>query len=135
MAKAATLTIPITCAVEHTASYVNVDQRIQRTYPAKETKYTNRRLDLEMSEGRLDRFGTKFDHWVNEDHKVDCKPLWEIVGDLSLLWGHTLSYRHGRDVLDALGSKIPALEGVTYQAMDDQRGILLTSSETQEASS
>lgn len=134
MADAATLTVPITCAAEHTASYINVDQRIQRTYPAKETKYTNRRLDLEMSEGRLDRFGTKFDHWVNEDNKIDCKPLWEIVSELFSLWGNTISYRHGRDVLETLNQNITALDGVTYQAMDDHRGILLSTSEPQEAS-
>jgi NADH-quinone oxidoreductase subunit G len=134
MAKVATLTIPITSAVEHTASYINVDQRIQRTYPAKETKYTNRRLDLEMSEGRLDRFGTKFDHWVNEDNKVDCKPLWEIASDLSSLWDGVLSYRHGREVLESLVAQHPTLQGVSYQDMDDQRGIQLSTSGQMETS-
>src|SRR5699024_3292363 len=78
-AKAANLVIPITCAAEHDASYINVDGRIQRTYPAKETKYSNRRLDLEMSEGRLDRFGTNFDNWVNDDNKLDCLPVWKFL--------------------------------------------------------
>ncbi|MDZ7680664.1 MAG: hypothetical protein U5J63_02860 [Fodinibius sp.] len=84
---ASDLVIPITCVAEHAASYVNVDGRIQRSFPAKETKYTNRRLNLEMSEGRLDRYGTNFDNWVSEENKVDCLPVSEFLNKLGDRFG------------------------------------------------
>jgi NADH-quinone oxidoreductase subunit G len=84
--KVADLVIPVTCIAEHAASYVNADGRIQRSFPAKETKYTHRSLDLEMSQGRLDRYGTNFDNWVTEDNKVDCAPAWNIMNQLAE-WG------------------------------------------------
>lgn len=72
------LTIPVTTAVEHFGCYVSVDYIAQRTIPAKETIYTNRRINLEMSMGRLDHFGTRFDNWVSDKNKVDCIPAWEV---------------------------------------------------------
>ncbi len=97
--KLADLVIPITTAAEHAASYVNVDRRIQRTLPAKETRYTNRRLDLEMSEGRLDRYGTNFDNWVTEDNKVDCLPLWRFITEAANNSGLDLALTSGREIM------------------------------------
>ncbi|PWN07417.1 molybdopterin-dependent oxidoreductase [Rhodohalobacter mucosus] len=126
--RSADLVVPITCAAEHAASYVNVDGRIQRTLPAKETKYTNRRIDFEMSEGRLDRYGTNFDNWITEENKVDCMPLWKILTEVASEAGLSdYSYESGRDILDEAATVIKALEGVSYQAMDEQLGIQLDS--------
>jgi len=122
----ADLLIPITTAAEHAASYVNVDQRIQRTVPAKETKYSNRRLDIEMSEGRLDRYGTSFDNWVTEENKVDCLPLWSITNELSDTLGLNIKYQNSRQILAEISESIPAFTGVTFQTIDEQSGIDLT---------
>jgi len=129
--KNADLVIPITSAAEHAASYVNVDGRIQRTIPAKETKYTNRRLNLEMSEGRLDRYGTSFDNWVTEDNKVDCMPLWLFISQVANESGLELDYSDysaGRQIMDEIAESIPAFKGVNYQKMDEESGIQLDSS-------
>jgi len=123
--KLADLVIPITTAAEHSASYVNVDGRIQRTFRAKETKYTNRRLDLEMSEGRLDRYGTNFDNWVNEENKVDCLPLWKFFSKTSEETGLDIQYADGRDILNEISNTITAFSSVSYQAIDEQAGIQL----------
>lgn len=123
---AADLIIPITTAAEHAASYVNVDKRIQRTIPAKETKYTNRRLNLEMSEGRSDRYGTSFDNWVNEDNKVDCLPLWSISNELAERLGLDLQFSNSRDILSTISGTISAFEGVSYESIDENAGIDLT---------
>lgn len=125
----ADLVIPITTAAEHAASYVNVDQRIQRTVAAKETKYTNRRLDIEMSEGRLDRYGTSFDNWVTEDNKVDCMPFWNFASQLSNRLGLTIEYSTGREVMDTISDEIPAFKGVSYTSIDEQYGIVLGNKE------
>ncbi len=129
--KNADLVIPITSAAEHAASYVNVDGRIQRTIPAKETKYTNRRLNLEMSEGRLDRYGTSFDNWVTEDNKVDCMPLWLFISQVANESGLEIDYSDysaGRQIMDEIAESIPAFKGVNYQKMDEESGIQLDSS-------
>src|SRR5699024_8651851 len=125
-AKAADLVIPITCAAEHNASYINVDGRIQRTYPAKETKYSNRRIDLEMSEGRLDRFGTSFDNWVNADNKVDCLPVWEFLNNLAERIDLNFQYHKSRSILAEVTDTFPAFENVTYEQMDEQQGVQLS---------
>ncbi len=123
------LLVPITTAAEHAASYVNVDHRIQRTIAAKETKYTNRRLDIEMSEGRLDRYGTSFDNWITEDNKVDCMPFWNFASQLSGRLGLTIEFNTGRDVMDKLSEEIPAFKGVDYTSIDEQSGIVLSNKE------
>jgi NADH-quinone oxidoreductase subunit G len=123
--KSADLIIPITCVAEHAASYVNVDGRIQRSYPAKETKYTNRRLNLEMSEGRLDRYGTNFDNWVSEENKVDCLPVWKFLNKLGERLGLEFQFDHSRAIFDEISNQIDALEGVTYERMDQEKGVQL----------
>lgn len=128
-ANQADLVIPITSAAEHAASYVNVDKRIQRTVPAKETKYSNRRLDIEMSEGRLDRYGTSFDNWVTEENKIDCLPLWSITNELSKRLGLDLKFNHSREIISALAEQNPSFAGVSFQTMDEQSGIDLTATE------
>ncbi|MDX1638290.1 MAG: 2Fe-2S iron-sulfur cluster-binding protein, partial [Balneolaceae bacterium] len=124
--KQSDLVIPITCAAEHPASYVNIDGRIQRTLPAKETKYTNRSLNLEMSEGRLDRFGTNFDNWRNEENKVDCLPVWEFFNNLADRLGLDYQYEHSRAVMAEISASIPTFSEVSYPRMDEEQGIQLT---------
>ncbi|MFH5833113.1 molybdopterin-dependent oxidoreductase [Halalkalibaculum sp. DA384] len=119
------LVIPITCVAEHAASYVNIDGRIQRSMPAKETKYTNRSLNLEMSEGRLDRYGTNFDNWRTEENKVDCLPVWDFLNKLGDRLGLNFQYEHSRAVMADIASSIPAFEDVTYERMDEEQGIQL----------
>jgi NADH-quinone oxidoreductase subunit G len=123
--KASDLVIPITCIAEHAASYVNVDGRIQRSFPAKETKYTNRRLNLEMSEGRLDRYGTNFDNWVSEENKVDCLPVWKFLSKLGDRLGLEFHYDHSRAVFDDLRDQFDALENISYERMDEEQGVHL----------
>ncbi|WP_441000573.1 2Fe-2S iron-sulfur cluster-binding protein [Fodinibius sp. SL11] len=123
--KASDLVIPITCVAEHAASYVNVDGRIQRSYPAKETKYTNRRLDLEMSEGRLDKFGTNFDNWVSEENKVDCLPVWDFLNKLGDRLGLDFQYNHSREIFAELSDSLDILKDVSYERMDEEQGVQL----------
>jgi NADH-quinone oxidoreductase subunit G len=121
----ADLVIPITTAAEHAASYVNVDGRIQRTFRAKETKYTNRRLDLEMSEGRLDRYGTNFDNWITEENKIDCLPVWRFITQAATAQNMDLVLNDGREIMDEIAAELESFEGVSYHLMDEQSGISL----------
>lgn len=119
------LVIPVTCVAEHAASYINVDGRIQRSFPAKETKYSNRRLNLEMSEGRLDRFGTNFDNWVSEENKVDCLPVWEFLSKLADQLGLDYKYEHSRQIISEISSNLDSFNNVSYERMDQENGIQL----------
>lgn len=121
--QAADLVIPITTAAEHAASYVNVDGRIQRTVPAKETMYTNRRLNLEMSMGRLDHYGTKFDNWVTDANRVDCIPAWEFF--VRLGEDEASGWESSRQVMEEVSGKYPVFREVTFARMDDENGIQL----------
>jgi len=123
--KASDLVIPITCVAEHAASYVNVDGRIQRSFPAKETKYTNRRLNLEMSEGRLDRYGTNFDNWVSEENKIDCLPVWDFLTKLGDRLGLEFEYKHSRDIFADISNQFETLNDVSYERMDEEQGVQL----------
>jgi NADH-quinone oxidoreductase subunit G len=124
-AKAADLVVPITCIAEHAASYVSVDGYIQRSFPAKETKYTNRRLELEMSEGRLDRFGTDFDNWRAEENKVDCLPLYEILQKLGERLDIDIPFSSHREILDDIANQNEAFQGVSYERIDEENGVKL----------
>lgn len=123
--KASDLVVPVTCVAEHAASYVNIDGRIQRSYPAKETKYTNRRLNLEMSEGRLDRYGTNFDNWVTEENKVDCLPVWEFLNKLGNRLGLDFNYQHSRQIMSEIADTFDSFSEVSFERMDEEKGILL----------
>lgn len=125
-AKESDLVIPVTCVAEHAASYVNVEGRIQRSFPAKETKYTNRRLNLEMSVGRLDRYGTNFDNWVSEENKVDCLPVWDFLNHLGDRLGLEYHFDHSRTILSEIAESIAAFDSVSFEIMDRNQGIQLS---------
>ena len=122
---AADLVIPATCIAEHAASYVNVDGWIQRSLPAKETRYTNRRLNLEMSEGRLDRYATNFDNWRNDENRIDCIPVWEFIDRLADRIGLDMQFEDGRSIMEEISSEMEAFKDVTYERMDEEYGVEL----------
>lgn len=129
--RAVNLVIPATTAAEHAASYVNVDGRIQRTVPAKETRYTDRRLNLEMSMSRLDHYGTRFDNWVSDENRIDCLPVWEFLGTLDSD-GQNGTWQSSREILMAVSRSIAAFNGVTYEKMDRENGLQITLNNTPE---
>jgi len=129
---AADVVVPITTAAEHIGSYVNVDGRIQRSMPAKETIYTNRRIDLEMSMGRLDHFGTKFDNWVSDKNKVDCIPAWEYFVRLSHEMEMNFQYNDVREIIAEITAANAHFSGVNYERIDSELGIDLVNKQKEE---
>jgi len=127
-AKAADLVIPIANSVETSSTYVNVDGRAQRTIPAKETMYTNRKLNLEMSMGRLDRYGTKFDNWVSDKNRIDCIPAWEFLERVSALENNQSGYETPAEIIHELSNTNTAFAGLSYERMDDELGVSLVES-------
>lgn len=121
----ADLVIPISNSVETSSTYINVDGRCQRTVPAKETIYTNRKLNLEMSVGRLDRYGTKFDNWVSDRNRVDCIPGWEFLERVASLDDSNFGYESSEDIIHELAHTHSNFSEVSYEAMDEQLGVQL----------
>jgi predicted molibdopterin-dependent oxidoreductase YjgC len=78
-----------------------------------------------MSEGRLDRYGTTFDNWVTEENRIDCKPVWESLSECAERLGVDFSFNHAREIMAELSTKNPLFEGVTFERMDESRGIVL----------
>lgn len=122
----ADLLIPIANSVEQSCSYVNVDGRMQRTVAAKETMYTNRKLNLEMSMGRLDRYGTKFDNWVSDRNRVDCIPAWEFMERVATASDKQFGYISTPQIVEELASVNGHFSGVSYDRMDDELGVNIT---------
>ncbi len=125
------LVIPITCAAEHSASYINTAGRIQRTFPAKETLFTNRAIDPEMAVGRLDRFGTKFDNWRSDKNRIECVPAWEFIGQLAEQFDKDFTWQGTREIMHEIALTITAFNGVNYERMDEENGIQLDVRQTE----
>ncbi|MCH8523517.1 MAG: (2Fe-2S)-binding protein [Balneolales bacterium] len=128
----ANVTIPVTTAIEHVGSYVNVDGRVQRSMPAKETVYTDRRINLEMSMGRLDHFGTRFDNWVSDKNKVDCIPAWEFFVRLAHEMNKEFQYNDVREIISEISLTNKHFSGVSYERMDSELGIDLVNKQKEE---
>ncbi|MCH8567638.1 MAG: (2Fe-2S)-binding protein [Balneolales bacterium] len=119
----ADLIVPIANSVEQSCSYVNSSGRIQRTTAAKETLYTNRRLNLEMSVGRLDRYGTKFDNWVTDRNRIDCIPAWDFIERVATNLDKQTGYESASEIMDEIASVLPAFNGLSYDRIDDELGV------------
>lgn len=130
-AHAAQLIIPITCIAEHAGTYVNVNGRAQRSLPAKETMYTNRATNLEMSAGRLDRFGTKFDNWRSDKNRTDCYPVWEFFTQLAPRLNQSISFSSSVDVFTEITKTVETFKGLDYDRMDSEHGVPVLSTETE----
>lgn len=128
----ADLVIPITCIAEQTASYVSVDGILQRSIAAKETKHVNRSLNLEMNVGRLDRFGTNYDNWVNEDNKIDCLPAWEIFDYLADRLGLNIEFGSSREIFSQIAESVPAFSGLDYSKLDEENGVKISDTKSNE---
>jgi NADH-quinone oxidoreductase subunit G len=114
----ADVALPAAMVVETVGTYVNQDGRAQRVRPAKEIKGVNRTLMMEMGKGRPDTHGTPFDRWHNEEHRVNCKPGWELLPEIAKRVGHPTEYVKGpQQIMDEIQSSVEAFDGATYDAM------------------
>jgi NADH-quinone oxidoreductase subunit G len=126
----ADVALPAAMVVETVGTYVNQDGRAQRVRPAKEIRGINRTLMMEMGKTRQDTHGTPFDKWYNEEHRVNCKPSWELLPEIAERVGHPMAYAKGpKQVMEHAQSTIDAFKGATYDAMG-LKGVQLEDVET-----
>ncbi len=112
----ANVALPAAMTVETIGTYVNEDGRAQRLRPAKAIRGVNRTLMMEMGISRLDRQGTPFDRWHNEDHKIDCQPGWVSLPEVARRLGIRLPGDGPSAIMDTLAGT-DAFAGATHKAM------------------
>ena len=121
----ADVAFPAAMCVETIGTYVSEDGHAQRLRPAKAVKSVNRQLMLEMGQSRLDRQGTPFDRWHNEDHKIDCLPGWTVLPQIAERLKIPMRYAGPAAIMDELAEQNPAFAGATFAAMATH-GVALT---------
>lgn len=105
-----------TYAEKH-GTFVNFQGRVQRIRPAVSTLEMDRALDG-MNMSRWDKFGTKFDRWM-QGKKYDAKPSWYIIVRLSQLTGGKMKYDMAEDIFDDISSSIVEFKGLDYDVIGE----------------
>jgi NADH-quinone oxidoreductase subunit G len=113
----ADIVLPAAMVVETIGTYVNIDGVAQRVRPAKEIKQFSRALMSEMSASRIDREGTPFDRWYNEENIVNCVSTWDALQEIAELMEIDLSYEKPAEIMDELAGRESAFNGATYEEM------------------
>ncbi len=113
----ADILFPASTYAEKHGAFVNFEGRIQRIRPAVSTTELDRALDG-MSMSRWDKFGSKFDRWM-QGHKYDAKPSWKILTLIGIELGMKLKYQMAEEVFADLSATNEAFKGLDYDAVGD----------------
>ena len=105
-----------TFAEKH-GTFVNFEGRVQRIRPAVATEEMDRALDG-MNMSRWDKFGTKFDRWM-QGHKYNSKPSWKIISSISNQLGGKTKYEMAEDVFADISRSIDAFKGLDYDVIGE----------------
>lgn len=113
----ADILFPASTFAEKNGTFVNFQGRVQRIHPAVATEDLDRALDgMEMS--RWDKFGTKFDRWL-QGHKYDSKPSWKIFTLISIHLGGKMKYEMAEEVFADLANTVDAFKGLDYDMIGE----------------
>jgi NADH-quinone oxidoreductase subunit G len=113
------IVLPAATSVETIGTYVNDQGRAQLLRPAKAIRGMHRPLMKALGVGvsRLDRQGTPFDKWYDENRRVDCQPGWISLPEVAAAAGAELRFRSPAAVLDDAVARHPALAGADHAEM------------------
>jgi len=116
----AEVVLPAAMSVETIGTYVNGEGRAQLLRPAKAIRGMFRPLmaALGVGQSRLDRQGTPFDRWHDEENRVDCQPGWVSLPEVATRLGHDgLRFKSPAAVLDRVAAEHAAFAGVNHHAL------------------
>jgi len=71
-----------------------------------------------MKMSRWDKFGTKYDRWM-QGHKYDSKPSWKIIMSISTHLGGKMKYEMAEDVFADITNSIEVFRGLDYDIIGD----------------
>lgn len=106
-----------TYAEKH-GTFVNLEGRVQRIRPAVATEEMDRALDG-MNMSRWDKFGTKFDRWM-QGTKHNSKPGWKILSQISNALGGKTKYEMAEDVFAEIAGSVDGFKGLDYDSIGEQ---------------
>lgn len=113
----ADIIMPASTVAEKHGTFVNTDGVLQRIRPAVVTIDADRTLDgMEMS--RLDKFGTKFDRWMNGIIR-DARPSWKVLASLAGIMGNKMKYKMSDEVFVEMSNSIKAFKNITYDEIGE----------------
>ena len=114
----ATVLLSASTYAEKNGTFVNFNGMVQRLNPAVTTIEGDRALDnLNMS--RWDKFGTKYDKWL-QGKKYDAKPIWQIFVKLSNLTNNKFKYNLAEEVFTDIAKNVKAFEGLDYDKIGNK---------------
>ncbi|NMB81137.1 MAG: molybdopterin-dependent oxidoreductase [Ignavibacteria bacterium] len=113
----ANIVFPASTYAEKHGTFVNFEGRVQRIRPAVSTEEMDRALDG-MNMSRWDKFGTKFDRWM-QGHKHDAKPSWKIITLLAAQLNLKIKYEMAEDVFADLAKSVEEFNNLDYDIIGE----------------
>jgi len=113
----ADVVLPAATFAEQIGTFLNFEGVLQLARPAKALKHQNRELMKEMALSRWDKHATQFDRWSSEENKIDAKPAWEILSELSGALGTRFRYQTAREIFTEIVNSLSAFKDLDYQKL------------------
>lgn len=114
----ADIVFPASTFAEKNGTFVNCTGIVQRIRPAVATEEMDRALDgMEMS--RWDKFGTKFDRWM-QGGKIDAKPSWKILSLIGEQLGFKTKYDMAENVFKEISNTVKEFSGIDYDKIGSE---------------
>lgn len=113
----ANIVFPSSTYAEKNGTFVNFQGRVQRIRPAVSTVEMDRALDG-MNMSRWDKFGTKFDRWM-QGHKYDAKPGWKILSLISSQMNLKIRYEMAEEVFADIAKSIEEFNSLDYDVIGE----------------
>lgn len=119
---------PVSTFAEKNGTFVNCDGIVQRIRPAVATTGMDRALDgMEMS--RWDKFGTKFDRWM-QGEKIDARPGWKVTASVGEHLGFKMKYDMAENVFAEMAGSIKEFAGIDYDLIGTEGAKLSSEKQT-----
>ncbi len=103
---------------EKNGTFVNFQGIVQRIKPAVATEEMDRALDG-MNMSRWDKFGTKYDRWM-QGHKYNSKPSWKIFTLLSIELNGKLKYEMAEEIFNDIANSVESFKGLDFDLIGEQ---------------
>jgi NADH-quinone oxidoreductase subunit G len=113
----ADLVFPAAAYAEKNGTIINFLGMVQRLKPAVSTIEADRSLDG-MALSRLDKFGTQYDRWA-QNQKYDAKSSWRIISTLAGLMGFKFNFNTAEEVFEEMAKNINTFNGLDYEMIGE----------------
>lgn len=121
-ARSSNILFGVSTYAEKHGTFVNFQGRLQRIRPAVATAEGDRALDG-MNMSRWDKFGTKFDRWM-QGRKFDSKPTWKILSMVYSLIGNKVKFEMAEEVFSEIAKSVNEFNSLDYDLIGE-RGVNL----------